>query len=44
MSSPMARNTTRLQYEQKMGNLLSKYWGALQIISNRKDIRCGGYI
>ena len=28
MSSPMARNTRGLQYEQKMGNLLSKYWGA----------------
>jgi len=26
----MARNTTKLQYEQKMGNLLSKYWGASQ--------------
>ena len=33
----MARNTTKLQYEQKMGNLLSKYWGALYImfIKNR---------
>jgi len=24
----MAKNTIRLQYEQKMGNFLSKYWGA----------------
>jgi len=28
----MARNTTKLQYEQKMGNLLFKYWGAPQIL------------
>ncbi len=28
----MARNTIKLQYEQKMGNLLSKYRGAPQSI------------
>ncbi len=28
MRSTMAKNTIKLQYEQKRGNLLSKYWGA----------------
>jgi len=31
MRSTMARNTTKLQYEQKMGNFLSKYWGVSQL-------------
>jgi len=29
MRSTMARNTTKLRYEQKRGNLLSKYEGGL---------------
>ena len=33
----MERNTTKLQYEQKMGNLLFKYWGAPQY--TKKSIR-----
>ena len=31
--SAMARDTTKLQYEQKMSNLLSKYRGVPQLIS-----------
>jgi len=36
----MVRNTTKLQYEQKMSNLLFKYWGAPYgvdyVFSNRR--------